>query len=952
MVKRLILGFSMLVVSMTSIYATHLRSGEITAERISQTSLRYRFTVVLYRDTESSIDINGVFNTGDGRFIAAGRANLEALSIRGIQETNLGNFTSRVVIQFDYTYVREGNYTVSYTEGNRNQNIINLGGTLSGSFPFHVETILTVSNTIINSTPQLTVPPLDQACLGSRFVHISGAFDPDGDSLAYRIVTPLAGLNNPITSYQPLDHPDISTQKEDQSTPAIFTIDPIRGSLQWDAPQLVGEYSIAFIIEEWRFNEQLGRSELLGYVTRDMQIVVAECSDERPLLEAPADTCIVAGTVLESIVTGTDPNGDQILMEAFGGVFGVSSSPAEYLNFPDINDKQLFRDSPAQSLLRWQTDLSHVQAQPHDVVFKVSDIQLDPSIPTLFDFKTMSIQVIAPAPTGLAGIVSGSDAIDLNWDPYIGASFGPTMKIYRRIGSFDFQPSNCDTGIPDGSGYVLIGEVSSNETSYTDDSGIRPGVNYCYRLVAEFPAPKGGISYASAEFCLSINVDTPIMTNVSVLNTNDTNGETFVRWTSPIGINQILFPGPFTYELFRSNDINGSSGRTFLTSTNDTTYNDTGFDTRNLAHNYYVRFYDADNNLVDSSATASSVWLQGSGEIGSVEINWEANTPWSNRSQRFPYHYIYRNRTDSEADDELSYVLVDSVDVLQDGFEYIDIGSFNSTPLKTDRSYCYYIATSGEYEDTGIELPLINESQINCFTPLENPIPDAPEILIENDSSLIDGPSGNSLVVVEKEECQNSNFQSCSALSLSNTINWIINGSESELVSYNVYFSKTGDPNDYELIANTAVKTFEHQGLREFKGCYKVSAINSRGIEGELSEAICFDNCPYYELPNTFTPNGDDINDTFRAFDLTNTQCSRFVQSVVFMVFDRWGGKTIYESKSTNDEKDVFIDWSGNDKQGKPLPSGTYYFTASVIFNTFDPSRRKQEFKNWVQIIR
>lgn len=952
MVKRLILGFSMLVASMTSIYATHLRSGEITAVRISETSLRYRFTLVIYRDTESGVDIGGFFNTGDGRFIAAGRANLEALSINGIRETNLGNFTSRVVIEFDYTYLREGDYTVSYTEGNRNQNIINLGGTISGSFPFHVETILKVSNSIVNSTPQLTVPPLDQACLGSRFVHISGAFDPDGDSLAYRIVTPLSGLNNPIPNYLPLDDPTISTLKEDQTTPALFTIDPLRGALRWDAPQLVGEYSIAFIIEEWRYNEDLGRSELLGYVTRDMQIIVAECSDERPVLEAPRDTCIEAGTLLEAVVTGTDPNEDQILMEAFGGAFEVNSSPAEYLNLPDTDSRDRFRDSPAQSLLRWQTNLSHVQAQPHEVVFKVTDIQLDPSVPALIDFKTMSIQVVAPAPTGLTGDVTSSNSIQLSWDAYIGASFGPTLKIYRRVESFDFEPTSCNTGIPNGSGYTLIGEVQGTDITFLDDNGVRPGVNYCYRIVAEFPAPKGGVSYASNEFCQAINVDVPVITNVSVLETDATNGENFVRWTSPIGINETLFPGPFRYELLRNNGLNAIMGGSLLTSTSDTTYNDLGLNTRDSGHNYYVRFYDKDDNLIDSAAAASSTFLNAASQIESVRLTWESNVPWSNRSQNFPYHYIYRNRTDNDANNSTDFVLIDSVNVLQEGLVFNDDGSFNNTLLMTDRQYCYYIVQQGEFSNRNIEAPLLNNSQISCAIPMENPIPGTPEILIENDSSLIIGPSGNELVVVEKEECQNTNFQTCTSLSLSNTINWIINGSEADIVSYNVYYSKTGDPEGYELIANTDTKTFEHTLLSEFRGCYKVSAVDNRGVEGEQSNAICFDNCPYYKLPNTFTPNGDGLNDTFRAFDLPNDQCSRFVKSIEFKVYDRWGGQAIYEFRSSDGENETFINWSGNDKQGKPLPSGTYYFTTSVIFNTLDPNKRKQEFKNWVQIMR
>ena len=39
------------------IWATHIRAGEITAVRISQSSLRYRFTLVLYKDTGSNVEV-------------------------------------------------------------------------------------------------------------------------------------------------------------------------------------------------------------------------------------------------------------------------------------------------------------------------------------------------------------------------------------------------------------------------------------------------------------------------------------------------------------------------------------------------------------------------------------------------------------------------------------------------------------------------------------------------------------------------------------------------------------------------------------------------------------------------------------------------------------------------------------------------------------------------------
>ena len=289
--------------------ATHLRAGEITAVRISQTSLRYRFTLVIYRDTESGIDAGetGIFNFGQGRVIGGSRPELEAESIAGFRETPIGNSTSILVIQFEHTFDGPGIYIVSYTEQNRNQFIINMGDSSSDEIPFHVETVIRIDPGLdVNGTPQLTVPPIDRACVGSKFIHNPGAFDPDGDSLAYRIVNPLQDRGVPVAQYVSLDDGTISNMTERGGGPATFTINPVTGTLEWDAPQFAGEYNLAFIVEEWRFSELTGRYELLGYVTRDMQVVVEDCDNERPELEIPDDACVKAGDELLAIVTGRD----------------------------------------------------------------------------------------------------------------------------------------------------------------------------------------------------------------------------------------------------------------------------------------------------------------------------------------------------------------------------------------------------------------------------------------------------------------------------------------------------------------------------------------------------------------------------------------------------------------------------------------------------------------------
>lgn len=950
MTRKLIFGIILIAIIGVEAMATHLRAGNITAVRISETSFRYRFTLLIYRDTDGVEAGNGVMDFGDGRIIG-GRVGLTNASEIGFSEKQLGSSTSVITLVFEHTFQNEGNFIISYTEGNRNVGIINLGGGASGNFAFHIETMIRVSSSFFSSTPQLTVPPLDRSCIGSTYFHNPGAFDVDGDSLAYRIVTPLLGRNSEITDYLPLNDPSVSDLREDGGSPAAFSIDPVSGTLTWDAPQFAGEYSVAFVVEEWRKSEVTGQPELIGFVTRDMQIVAETCTNNRPDIILPADTCLEALSLFEATVTAVDVDNDQVLLEAFGGSFQVTTSPASFLSIPDLNSIPEFRDQPAQSLFTWQTTLNHIREQPYEVVFRVTDRPADRSQTPLTDFETMSVRVVAPAPTGLRGDAPSSSSIELKWDNYSAALLNPVMQVYRRVDSFAFTPEGCNVGIPPNSGYQLIDELPINQTTYIDDDDIQPGVNYCYRLVASFPLPNGGTSYASQEFCLSNNADVPSMVNVSVNETSTVNGEILTRWNPPIDIDPLLFPPPYRYELFRYNGFTNINGRTLVTDTNDTTFIDSGLNTLDEPYNYQVRFYDADDNLIDSSATASSVRLNLIDELGAIRLAWQAEVPWSNSVPTSPFHYIYRNRTDNDATDVDTFELIDSVNVIGRSFRYLDDGSFNNIDLFNDREYCYFVITSGSYGNPQIPAPLINNSQINCARPKDDIPPEEPEIDTP-DVITIEGPEGVQLNILESESCQLLNFDPCEEMTFSNTINWSATD-PANISHYNIYFSASGEETSYALIGTSPVNSFTHSNLPEIKGCYKIAAVDFSDNESELSNNICFDNCPYYELPNTFTPNEDGINETFRAFDLAGTRCSRFVQSVVFRVYDRWGGQEIFSYNSEeSEEPNIFIDWKGTDNSGVELPTGTYYYIATVTFNTLNPANRKQEFRNWVKIIR
>ncbi|MEJ6982112.1 PKD domain-containing protein [Pedobacter sp. P351] len=69
-------------------------------------------------------------------------------------------------------------------------------------------------------------------------------------------------------------------------------------------------------------------------------------------------------------------------------------------------------------------------------------------------------------------------------------------------------------------------------------------------------------------------------------------------------------------------------------------------------------------------------------------------------------------------------------------------------------------------------------------------------------------------------------------------------------------------------------------------------------------------------IPNTFTPNGDGINDEF-VVTITN------LVSYNIKIFNRWG-TSLFESV------DIFDNWKGLYK-GEPLPVGTYYYVLHTV---------------------
>ena len=905
-------------------WATHIRAGEIIAERISVQTLTYRITVVGYTDTRSSVTFGpGRINFGDGR-----EEQLNTKSDFSLVE-DLGDLIEKNTFVITHTFQGPGKYKIRFLEFNRNDLTLNMNNSVDT--PFYVETEITIDPFIgVNNSPVLTIPPVDNGAVNVRYIHNPGAYDPDGDSLSYRIEIPKQGFERVVNNYRDPASAEFSKNKEDGTGPAFMRVDAIFGDLVWDAPGTAGQYSVAMRITEWRKID--GKYLEIGYVVRDMQIIIENSKNKRPKLILPPDLCVVAGTRIKEIIQGQDPDGDPIKIEVFGEPMEINTSPATY------KPENEFQVQPGIVNFNWQTVCNHVREREYEVRVRITDKPL--SGPKLVDIQTWKIKVIGPPPVWDELEQLPGRTLKLNWDPYACASSAQEMQVWRRLNSDPYEPDSCETGIR--AGFELIGTTNMTTFDFTDKNGgegLAPGNTYCYRLVATFPTPRLGESIVSKEICITIDVDVPILTNVSITATDEKDGEIFVKWTPPYDLDKVQFPGPYSYELIRSEGFTGAQNRLSLGKTTDTLFTDKKLNTKNLVYNYKVVLLD--NNIkIDTSTAASSVRLEPTIINEAIELKWSFNVPWNNSIAKYT-HEVYRNRADAAALDVTNFVKIADVDVTQKGSIYLDEGKFNGVKLKKDLEYCYYVVTKGAYNVVGLVYPLENRSQIICAKPDDNRLPCAPVLTFE-------GPDCAKYVAE----------QSCGTVTYMHELSWKPNFSgtcDDQLSGYRLYFNPDGSPDgtftrigQYSAIQLRATL----RNLANYKGCYYITAVDRSGNESPKSNVVCLDNCPNYLLPNAFSPNGDGLNDTFMAFDNPFSKCPRFVSQVELFIVNRWGTEVFRYASQSATENDPFIRWDGKDPSGNELPAGTYYYSGTVFFDVVDPTKKQQTLKGTIQLIR
>ena len=671
-ILSLVLIFCTLLSSHT-LLATHNRAGEITYQHLG--GLRYRVTIVTYTKISAPADRDSLaINWGDGSALQSIPRNEANDALYGNRDIRRNTYSAT------HTYSGAGNYKLSFEDPNRNNDILNLKppNGQSDQVTFYIESTLIINPFAPpsvgqnNSSVILLNPPIDLACFGQTYIHNPGAFDPEGDSLAYKLVpSRIAGGIIPDFYVFP-----------DQISPGPnndISIDPITGDLVWETPQRIGEYNVAILIQEYR------EGILVGEILRDMQIEVRGCNNRPPVIVNNAAECVIAGDIFQSEVTATDPDGDDVTLTAVGELFLLTPNTATFTQ-NTVN--------PAVAELNWLTFCDNIRLRPYSTSIKAED---DNAQTPLVDFGSQDVFVIGPSVKNLS-IVNNDNNIQIDWTPYQ-CDNAVGYKIYRKLGFSGYIPSGCETGVPATTGYQLyFTSIDPNLISFTDND-VQESQEYCYIVTACFA--DGAESIASEEICTEIGADRPYFNKVSVGNTDAVNGIDSISWRTPIDTVDLKSRfTTFRYEIFQIDDQGNansilSTGPSINFSDLDTTLILTNLNTIDALREYTLSFYT--DGILYSESKAQSLHLSTTVVDATIQLTWNSDNPWSDT-----LYDIYKKRPN-----DVDFFFLNNTF----GSTYSDKNLING------EEYCYYIVEHAKYINPLADQNILNYSQVICDIP-------------------------------------------------------------------------------------------------------------------------------------------------------------------------------------------------------------------------------------------
>ncbi len=298
--KKFLLALLLMIV--LPVYASHIVGGEFELLHLSGYS--YQLNMILYFD-----DINGnpgaedqnvtvsFYRKRDNAFMT--NLTLPLISrtpvsytqpscTTGLLKTDRILYTSTLTLSPD-TFNDPSGYYISWQRCCRNYNITNIysqdpqmGGIAAGqTFYLEFPPVIKNGQQFINSSPHLFPPLSDYGCPGRPYYVNFAGVDPDNDSVAYSLTTPL----NTVTSFalpaaSPAPYPLVQWRPGYSLSNIIHGAPDLRIStngLITCTPTIQGLFVFAVKAEEYRNRIKIGETR------RDFQLLVVDgCQPDKP----------------------------------------------------------------------------------------------------------------------------------------------------------------------------------------------------------------------------------------------------------------------------------------------------------------------------------------------------------------------------------------------------------------------------------------------------------------------------------------------------------------------------------------------------------------------------------------------------------------------------------------------------------------------------------------------
>ena len=188
-----------------------------------------------------------------------------------------------------------GGYQLAYQRCCRNQTIVNIIDPLDTGATFGV-TISEKALEQCNSSPKFKDWPPIYICVNEPIVFDQSAIDQDGDSIVYRLCTPLTGATPDFPQPQPPNNPpydeiswvdppyNVDNMLNGSSGGTPLQINSQTGLLT-GLPNTIGQFVVGICAEEYR------DGELISTIRRDFQYNVGVCGQTIAAFAAPEVQC-------------------------------------------------------------------------------------------------------------------------------------------------------------------------------------------------------------------------------------------------------------------------------------------------------------------------------------------------------------------------------------------------------------------------------------------------------------------------------------------------------------------------------------------------------------------------------------------------------------------------------------------------------------------------------------